>query len=404
MAAVVVAAALLAGLGMRADSRLKRFGPALASLDLPEATRGAVLQRRIFALPDCLPIYGSSELSGDQPTRADRFFHRKQRGFDAFVFGQPGDRCLEISQELASLGDAARGRKVAVFLSPVWFLPMPQSKGRGRSARQRSAARFSPLQAGRFAVDSPLGPALKRRVAARLLDHRTVIWQRSPLLTVALEGLVGTSWPRRCWFGVLRPLLEVQNQVLTWQERFHWLELSHDRSVLRHAGEFYRSRRKQPDWTQIESEVAHMESKRAHPTFYSCGPAPDETSPELRPDRLAPTELDSDDDFLRRMNASPGWYDLELLLSVARELHIHLLLIGQPINGLYSDAQGITPPARRAYYRRLSRTAAAHGVPLRDFSAFEEDRAFFTDLMHPSAEAWIHYDEILAQFFHPGSV
>ena len=55
--------------------------------------------------------------------------------------------------------------------------------------------------------------------------------------------------------------------------------------------------------------------------------------------------------------------------------------------------------ARWAYYRRVSQLAAAYRVPLRDFSAYEEDRAFFMDLVHPSAEAWVHYDQTLAQFY-----
>ena len=402
LAAAAVAVLLLAGLETRAQARLKRFGPALASLNLPAASRGTVLQQRIFALPDCLPIYGSSELSVDQPTRADRFFRRKQQGFDAFVFGQPGDRCLTMSQELASLGEAARGRKVAVFLSPGWFLPTRESEQRDHAAHRQFAAAFSPLQAGRLAVESPLGTALKRRLAGRLTDYDAVIRERSPLLATALVALTENSWPGRCGFAVLRPLLGMQNLILAWQERVHWLEVIRDRPALRAAGAGFRSRRKHLEWSQLDRDVDHLELKRTRPTFYSRAAVLDDPSAERRDASRAPNEPDRDADFLRRMNASPEWEDLGLLLAVAKELDVRLLLVGQPINGLYSDAQGITPQARREYYRRLSRTAGAFRVRLRDFSAFEEDRAFFMDVVHPSAEAWAHYDEILAQFFRPG--
>ncbi len=400
LAAVLAAAALLTALEIRAGSRLKRFGPALASLNLPEAARGTVLQRQIFALPDCLPIYGSSELGVDQPTRADRFFRRKPYGFDAFVCGQPGDRCLEMSQELAALGRMARGRKVAVFLSPVWFLPAPESERRSHEAHKQFAALFSPVQAGLLAVDSPLRRTLKRRIAARLLDYDQIIRERSPLLAMTLGDLRDASWSRRCLFTALAPLVEIQNQAMVLQERCHWSEVTRDRALLHRARTPYSSRRKRLEWNQLESDMDHMETKRDLSALYSRGVDP-ETLPELPRAHRTRVSQDQDAEFLRRMNASPEWTDLGLLLGVARDLGVRLLLVGQPINGLASDDSGITPQARREYYRRLSQTAAAYHVPLRDFSAFEEDRGFFMDLVHPSAEAWVHYDEALAQFFRP---
>ena len=61
-------------------SRIKRHAAALAALNLPETSRGVALQRRIVRLPRCLPVYGSSELSKFQPTRADLFFPRSSGG------------------------------------------------------------------------------------------------------------------------------------------------------------------------------------------------------------------------------------------------------------------------------------------------------------------------------------
>ena len=99
------------------------------------------------------------------------------------------------------------------------------------------------------------------------------------------------------------------------------------------------------------------------------------------------------------MQTAPEWGDLELLLETARGLGVRLLLVDQPINGRLSDEQGVTPKARQAYYRRVAQMAAAHRVPLRDFSAYEEDRGFFLDAVHPSAKAWVLYDQALAEFY-----
>ncbi len=390
----MVAVAGLAQWGVRAGERIKRFGPALASLNLPEAARGTALQRRIFEMPDCLPVYGSSELAIAQPTRADLFFHHKRQGFDVVVIGQAGDRCLAMLQELAALGEAARGKKVAVFLSPGWFLPRPETPQHDHEAHRQFAAAFSPLQTGRFAVDSPLTRPLKRQIAARLLDYDAVIQARSPLLRSALADLREPVLMRRCLLAAITPLVELQNQALLFQERCHWYELTRHHPSLQPAGSIYRPRGKRTEWVRLDREVARMEAKHGPGTFYSEGNATED------PLELSLAEgVDQAPDFLRRMRTAPEWNDLELLLEASRQMGVRLLLIGQPINGLISDRQGITPQARRQYYERVSRVAVAYRVPLRDFSAYEEDRAFFMDPVHPSAEAWVHYDQALDEFF-----
>lgn len=398
LAAVLVTVAGLAEWEIRTGARLKRFGPALAALNLPETARGTALQRRIFEMPDCLPVYGSSELAITQPTRADLFFHRKRQGFDVVVVGQAGDRCLVMLQELVSLGEAARGKKVVIFLSPGWFLPGLEPPQHDHAAHHQFAVTFSPLQTGRFAVDSPLKPPLKRQIAARLLDYDSVIRARSPLLSSALASLQRPAWTQNCWLAALTPLVKLQNRVLFFQEQCHWSELASHRSALRPAGSVYRPRGKRMEWTQLDRDVARMEIKRGPGTFYSQGVAPVNSSEPVLAEH-PPEAADQDPDFLRRMQTAPEWNDLELLLKASRQMGVRLLLIDQPINGLLSDRQGITPQARQKYYERINRLATAYRVPLRDFSAYEEDRAFFMDPVHPSAEAWVHYDQALEEFF-----
>ncbi len=395
LAAALTVALLLVGLDAYSRRRIRQATTVLAALNLPENTRGTTLQRRLFALPARLPVYGSSELAIVQSTRADLLLRRRQHGCDAFVVGQAGDRCLLILQELAALGEAVRGRKIAIFLSPSWFLPPPTGRAGNHPDHRQMAATFSPLQAGRLLVDSPLRLATKQAVAARLLDYDNVVRDRSILVHLALTGLEARPWVRRGqWFAVY-PLLKLQNRFLAWQDRCHLLALTCARPALKLAAPRYRSRHKTFEWARTLAEVTRAEAKRRRAT-----PGTGETflagAGELR--RAA--RLDRDEDFLRRMAASPEWTDLDLLLRTLRELGARPVLVGQPINGPSSDGEGITPRARRQYYDRVQKVAAAYRVPLRDFSAYEEDPTFFLDLVHPSARAWVLYDQALAGFYH----
>ena len=97
---------------------------------------------------------------------------------------------------------------------------------------------------------------------------------------------------------------------------------------------------------------------------------------------------------------SKEWDDLALLIRGLRELGADPMFISQPFNGIYRDMGGTSPQSRGVYYAKLEQTLRDAGIPLLDFSEHEEDRFFFNDTGHPSAKAWIFYDEGIDHFYH----
>ena len=70
------------------------------------------------------------------------------------------------------------------------------------------------------------------------------------------------------------------------------------------------------------------------------------------------------------------------------------LFISQPFNGVYRDLGGTTRRSRQIYYDKLAEFARAGRLSVAAiFPTTEEDRFFFNDAGHPSAKAWIFYDE-----------
>ncbi len=386
LAALLTVLMFAGGLDAYARRQIRRHVARLAALNLPENTRGVALGCQIFALPRCLPVYGSSELDIPQPTRADLFFHAHSPDFRAVVIGRPGDRCIVMLQELAALGEAVRGKKVALFLSPTWFTRVEEAADAPREHRPMVSI-FSPLQAGRTLLNTSLSPATRRAVAARLLDYDGIVRERSPLVSQAAHALGPRAWPERGRLLFVTPLLALQNGVLGFQDRVHQVKLLRTRPALRPEGHPYRSRRKLEDWSEILADVSRRADKVSPPASAGSNPGAEPKSPH------------PDEDFLARLARSPEWGDLDLLLRTLRELGARPLLVNQPINGPASDRVGVSPVARRQFYDRVLAVAARHRVPCRDFSDHEEDPAFFADLVHPSAEAWVYYDRALAEFY-----
>ena len=107
-----------------------------------------------------------------------------------------------------------------------------------------------------------------------------------------------------------------------------------------------------------------------------------------------------DAEFDAKVIRSKEFDDLQLLLDVLKELHVDALFVSQPFNGIYRDLGGVSPGARRVYYDKLADILARSGFPLLDFSDHEEDRFFFNDAGHPSAKAWIYYNQGIDRFYH----
>jgi D-alanine transfer protein len=382
-AAVCAAALLLGGIDHQARRLIAERAGELAPLNLPEAARGVALQHQILQQPDILPIYGSSELVTDQPTRPALFFQAYPRGFTVFPIGSPGDRCLIILQELAALADVIRGRRLVIFLSPQWFAPPPNAH-QDHSAHRQFASRFSPLEADATVLGNALSSGLQRDIAGRLLDYGSVLRVRSPVLDFACTQMRSPAWTRVAVLGLLAPLGAAEDLAWRLQDRWQTLALIRGRSG--NEGE-------------VPATGAPMETLDWPGLAGHLVPPPEETDAAAA--NAGPASArDSSAAFLRRMNAAPEWIDLALLLRTIRELRVDALLIGQPMNGRLSEQSGVSAQARRVYYERVQRLAAASGTPLRDFSGHEDEPEFFADRVHPSARAWLYYDRTLDEFYH----
>ena len=308
-AALLTAAALIAATQVYAGWRLRRYAPRIAALGLPEATRSPVLQRAFVLRPDCLPVYGSSEMAINQPTRPDRFFHRRADGFDVRLVGQAGDRCLPMLQELAALGPEARGRKVAVFLSPVWFLPDVAAASKEHTAHRQFAATFSPLQTGETLLSGELRPALKRRIAARLLDYDAVIRERSPL---GVHGPVEPGGNGRGAAGGYRGAGAAAVGTKRLSDHAGTLALAGGQPGA--PGPAAPGGRRVPGAPQVDGLEATPGGCRpgggqgGAANFYSLGPGKGEPSAaESARSERPPLLADGDAEFLRRMQGSPEW-------------------------------------------------------------------------------------------------
>ena len=208
--AVGVAAPILLVARMGAIHLEQRALARTASKRFQLKDQGMVFQRTAARARRVLPLYGSSELVIGVPDRASKFFQNAPTGFQVSPVGTVGTTSLIILQKIAALGSDLHGRRLAISLSPVWFL-MPATKVDWYEGN------FSLLAASELTFGSAVDFKLKRDIASRMLQFPGTL-EKSPLLKFALSRLSSGSWYDRLIFCAILPFGKIYTAGLELQD------------------------------------------------------------------------------------------------------------------------------------------------------------------------------------------
>jgi len=342
----------------------------------PLKNQGLAFQRAAARAPYVLPLYGSSELTAVLvPERAHIFFRTAPTGFQVSPVGAGGANSLTMLQKIGALGSDLHGKRIAISLSPGWFV----KPGPGWLEGYRG--NFSLMAASEMVFGTALDFDLKRDVASRMLKCPSTL-EDHPFLELALKQLASGRWLDRVVFWMLWPLGKAQTVILELQDH-----LAAFRYIRHKIGPAPANHAETLDWAKLIAGVSKARSADA--------------------DKLTKTStlneekaLSNDVAFQNDMNAAAGWVDLELLLRTLARVHARPLLLSMPIAGDFYDERGISRSVRENYYAKLRSVAQRYHFPLVEFKAHDEDPAFlYLHKSHLTAKGWIYYDRALDDFF-----
>ena len=356
--------------------------PFYAAHAVPLKITGNLLPTAAFRTPGELPVYGSSELDNWAVNRADAFFRHRPTGFAVFTVGRGGGSCLSILQKLAAAGAAAHGKRVVIFLSPAWFVEN-EVEAAGLDADLGTS------QMGAWIFDGELSPSLRTAVATRMRDFPGKV-KNQALLDDALRCLARPTPSHRLGFTLLTPLGHFQNALLGSLEScaILWQTVVPQRRWRREG----KRDQAPPPVTDGQIDWQRLEKETDGPRLAAADDA-----------RALPMPTGAEDGmFVARLASSREFDDLALLIRVLKEMKMEAYFIGQPLNGPFRDRLQISAAARRVYYARVEAVLRAGGYPWHDFSEHEQDADFFSDVEHPSAEAWLFYDRAIDRFYSGG--
>ena len=95
---------------------------------------------------------------------------------------------------------------------------------------------------------------------------------------------------------------------------------------------------------------------------------------------------------------SPEYSDMELFLTVAKELGIEVEVIIFPVNGKWNDYTGVSREMREKTYKKIEDVAKSYGATVLNYGNREYDDYFLFDVMHVGVKGWMEVEKELYKF------
>ena len=96
-----------------------------------------------------------------------------------------------------------------------------------------------------------------------------------------------------------------------------------------------------------------------------------------------------------RYEDSPEYKDLDIFLSIAKDLGVNLKIAIFPSHGKWSDYSGITQETRSVVYTKLKDIAKKYNIEVMDYSSKEYEDYYMYDAMHLGWRGWIDFERDL---------
>ena len=99
-----------------------------------------------------------------------------------------------------------------------------------------------------------------------------------------------------------------------------------------------------------------------------------------------------------RYDDSPEYKDLDIFLSIAKDLGINLKVVIFPAHGKWCDYTGIKQETRAVAYNKLKDIVKKYNMEVMDYSNKEYESYYMYDAMHLGWRGWIDFERDLYKF------
>ena len=325
--------------------------------------------------PNTLVLLGSSELVAtiNEDYHPNKIFNYND--FNIMQIGTSYSQNIVQASTLGSIEGAMTKRKVAIVESVQWF----EKDGTHQDAFLNKASQEHIFQ-------TLSNEKISKETKEKLIDRIIEITKGNKLQNDLYKKYKSYFIEGKGTF-IDKKLLELDNTIYSFKLKQTFYQ-KHAKSDYPSLGD------KTPDydWEKMTNQFVEEVKKKTDNNDYAVDNNYYNT---YLKDRY--TSLKNSNKDLSYLE-SPEYSDMELFLTVAKELGIEVEVIIFPVNGKWNDYTGVSREMREKTYKKIEDVAKSHGATVLNYGNREYDDYFLFDVMHVGVKGWMEVEKELYKF------
>ena len=323
--------------------------------------------------PKTLLLLGSSELT----TTINENYHPKKifnyNDFNIMQVGVGNSQNIIHAATIGSIGNDVENNQIVMIQSIQWF------DNKNGILKDAFLSRISSEHVYNTMANDKISKETKERFINRVIE-----------LSSTNKVL------NKKYRSYKKYFVEEQGNFITGE----FLKLDNYFYKLKNKYEFFKNKgrenyplsgKKTPDynWKELDEKVTEQAKERTNNNDYQIDNTYYDKYIKTKYDQLKNSSKNT------KYDESKEYDDLDILLSIVKDLNLNMKFAILPANGKWSDYTGIDSEKRQVAYNNLKEIAKKNNIEVMDYSSKEYEEYYMYDAMHLGWRGWIDFERDL---------
>ena len=323
--------------------------------------------------PKTLVLLGSSELT----TTINEEYHPKKifnyEDFNIMQIGVGNSQNIIHAATIGSIGNDIRNNEIVMIQSIQWF------DNKNGILKDAFLSRISSEHVYNTMANDKISKETKEKFINRVIELSST------------NKVLNKKYRRYKKYFVQEQGSFITGEFLKFDNYFYKLKNKYEFFKNKGRENYPLSGEKTPDynWKELDEKVTEQAKERTNNNDYQIDNTYYDKYIKTKYDQLKNSSKNT------KYDESKEYDDLDILLSIVKDLKLNMKFAILPANGKWSDYTGIDSEKRQVAYNNLKEIAKKNNIEVMDYSSKEYEEYYMYDAMHLGWRGWIDFERDL---------
>ena len=323
--------------------------------------------------PKTLVLLGSSELT----TTINEDYHPKKifnyEDFNIMQIGVGNSQNIIHAATIGSIGNDVRNNEIVMIQSIQWF------DNKNGIIKDAFLSRISSEHVYNTMANDNISKETKEKFINRVIELSST------------NKVLNKKYRSYKKYFVQEQGNFITGEFLKFDNYFYKLKNKYEFFKNKGRENYQLSGEKTPnyDWKELDEKVTEQAKERTNNNDYQIDNTYYDKYIKTKYDQLKNSSKNT------KYDESKEYDDLDILLSIVKDLNLNMKFAILPANGKWSDYTGIDSEKRQVAYNNLKEIAKKNNIEVMDYSSKEYEEYYMYDAMHLGWRGWIDFERDL---------